>query len=71
LPSIIKDLAIIHGEIRVIPLNKGQYIAISRIITISNGDNFEISVLDSFRFMPSELNTLASNLDSEQMYITR
>jgi len=38
----IKDLAIIPGEIKVIPLNKEQYISISKIITISNGDCFEI-----------------------------
>jgi len=47
----IKDLAIIPGEIKVIPLNKEQYISISKIITLSNGDNFEIRFLDSFRFM--------------------
>jgi len=66
----IIDLAIIPHEIKVIPLNKEQYISISKNITISNGDNFEIRVLDSFRFMTA-LDTLASNLDSEQMYITR
>jgi len=67
----IKDFAIIPGETKVIPLNNEQYISISKIITISNGDSFEISFLDSFRFMPSALDTLASNLDSEKMYITR
>jgi len=43
----IKDSAIIPGEIKVIPLKREQYISISKIITISNGDNFEIR-FDSF-----------------------
>jgi len=60
-------LAIGPGDIKVIPLNKEQSISISKIITISNGGNFEIRFLDSFRFMPSVLDTLASNLDSEQI----
>ena len=75
----IKDLAETPGEINCIAKTEENYISFSKTITVDTfvKDDKEIKVkrdirfLDSFRFMPSSLSELASNLtkhDNLQRY---
>jgi len=56
-----QELGKIPGEITVIPINKENHISVSKNIKSLSGTSFEISFLDTYRFMPSSLDTLASN----------
>jgi len=57
----VQELGKIPGEIFVIPINKESYISVSKKKCLS-GNSFEIRFLDTYRFMPSSLDTIASNL---------
>jgi hypothetical protein len=59
---IIRELMKIEGAVSVTPLNKEKYISIYKTIALSNGSNFRIRFIDSFRFLPSSLENLASTL---------
>jgi len=48
----IKELEKIPGEITVIPINKKNYISVSKKKCFSR-NSFEIRFLDTYRFMPS------------------
>ena len=63
----VKELSHVPGEIKVIPINKEHYISLSKIIECENGNSLEIRFLDTFRFMSSSLDALASNLVDEQL----
>jgi len=60
----IQELGKIRGEISVIPINKENYISVSKKIKCLSEISFEIRFLDTYRFMPSSLDTLASYLGS-------
>lgn len=49
-------------ELTIIPLNAEKYISFSQKIT----ENFELRVLDSYRFMESSLSSLCKILDKNQ-----
>jgi len=63
----IQELGKIPGKISVIPINKENYISVSKKIKSLSGNSFEIRFLDTYRFMPSSLDTLVSNLVDDQM----
>ncbi|XP_075158156.1 uncharacterized protein LOC142231433 [Haematobia irritans] len=68
----IKDLLnLIPGNTSVIPLNKELYISVSHKIKFDNGDLLEYRFLDSLRFMPSSLDSLAKNLLDDKMTTVR
>jgi len=64
---LIQELGKIPGEITVIPINKENYISVSKKIKSLSGNSFEIRFLDTYRFMPSSLDTLAPNLVADQL----
>jgi len=47
----IKELGKIPGEITVIPINKENYISVSKNITSLNGTSLEISFLDTYAYI--------------------
>jgi len=56
------------AEISVIPINKENYIFVSKKkMKCLSGNRFEIRFLDTYRFIPSSLDTLASNLVDDQL----
>jgi len=57
----------IPGEISVIPINKENYTSVSKKKKCLSGNSFEIRFLGTYRFMPTSLDTLASNLVDDQM----
>jgi len=57
----------IPAEISVIPVNKENFISVSKKIKSLSGNSFEIRFLVTYRFMPSSLDTLASNLVDDQL----
>ncbi|XP_050340230.1 uncharacterized protein LOC126766507 [Bactrocera neohumeralis] len=67
----IKELSSVKGDINIIPLNKELYISISKRIYINDKDTIELRFLDSFRFMPSSLDSLAKNLNNNDLEITK
>ncbi|XP_075157947.1 uncharacterized protein LOC142231214 [Haematobia irritans] len=64
-------LNLIPGNTSVIPLNKELYISVSHKIKFDNGDLLEYRFLDSLRFMPSSLDSLAKNLLDDKMTTVR
>lgn len=67
----IKELSSVKGDINIIPLNKELYISISKRIYVNDKDIIELRFLDSFRFMPSSLDSLAKNLNNNDLEITK
>nr|XP_032289060.1 uncharacterized protein LOC116649904 [Drosophila virilis] len=63
----VKELSKIEGDVSVIPLNKEFYISISKKIFIGKNEFIELRFLDSFRFMPSSLDSLASYLSDSDL----
>jgi len=63
----VKELIKVPGEISIIPLNKEFYISISKKIYINPNEMLELRFLDSFRFMSSSLDSLASYLKEENL----
>lgn len=55
-------------KIDVIPINKEQYISLTKYIKTDNESIIKLRSLDSFHFMPSSLDKLASNLTSDQFH---
>ncbi|XP_062141781.1 uncharacterized protein LOC133849675 [Drosophila sulfurigaster albostrigata] len=66
----VKELGEIEGEIKVIPLNKELYISISKYLPLRK-NTLEIRFLDTIRFMPSSLDTLAGNLSEENFNVLK
>lgn len=66
----VKELGEIKGDIKVIPLNKELYISISKFVPVKD-DTLEIRFLDSLRFMPSSLSTLAGNLSENNCNVLK
>lgn len=69
----IKELAIqMNGDLTIIPNNTEQYIAFTKVVneddfvTTSFKDKIKLKFIDSCRFMPSSLSTLASFLPSDK-----
>jgi len=62
-----QELGKIPVEISLIPINKENYNSVSKKINSLSGNSFEIRFLDTYRFMPSSLDTLASNLVDDQL----
>lgn len=66
---IIKELATsFEGRINLLPVNTNTYISFTKFVA---GTNINFRFIDSFRFMPSSLEKLASYLRSDQKLITR
>ncbi|CAH0553464.1 unnamed protein product [Brassicogethes aeneus] len=56
------------GDLTVLPATKEKYISFTKFV---DGTNIKLRFVDSYRFMPESLDTLASQLDNEQKKITR
>ncbi|XP_037806202.1 uncharacterized protein LOC119600179 [Lucilia sericata] len=67
----IRELSSIKGDINIIPLNKELYISISKRISVNEKDTIELRFLDSFRFMASSLEKLASYLSDDDLNIVK
>ena len=67
----VKELSSIEGSIDVIPLNKEKYISFSKKIYFNRRELIELRFLDSFRFMPSSLDSLSKNLSDDDLKITK
>lgn len=62
------------GRIDIIPINKENYISFTKCIADSspyNKTTIKLKFIDSFKFMPSSLDKLASYLPKEFFYITK
>jgi len=64
---LVNELSKIDGKISITPLYKEFYIFISKKVVIRNNEIFELTFLDSFRFMPSSLDSLASYLKEQNL----
>jgi len=63
----VQELGKIHCVISIIPINEKNYISVSKNMKFFSGNSFEIRFLDTYRLMPSSLDTLASNLVDDQL----
>lgn len=63
----VKELSAIPGDINIIPLNKELYVSVS--INLNAKNTIELRFLDSFRFMPLGLESLASYLDDSDLNV--
>lgn len=66
----MKSLGKINGDIKIIPLNKENYISLSKHIQLGY-DSFEMRFLDSNRFLQSSIDSLAKNLLIDDLMITK
>lgn len=57
----------LEGQINLLPINKEKYIAFTKNV---DGTNIKLRFIDSFRFMPSSLEKLASYLSNNKKRIT-
>lgn len=64
----IKELPSIDGDINIIPLNQEQYISIWKKFYIIEKKEIELRFLDSFKFMPSSLQSPADNLSETNLF---
>lgn len=67
----IKDLDKIGGQISIVPLNKEKYISISTKILMNEKERqfLELRFLDSFRFLPFSIDTIAKTLSKTDFSI--
>lgn len=63
---LIRELAKIKGETKVIPINKERFIAIFKKIQLEDNSQFTIRIIDSFKFLSSSLDKLAKTLNRDQ-----
>lgn len=62
---IVHALNFAEGEVQIIPQNKEKYISFSKILII-NGHKINLRFIDSFKFVSSSLDSLASNLNNDK-----
>ncbi|XP_047515259.1 uncharacterized protein LOC125056273 [Pieris napi] len=58
---IVHALNFDEGQVEVLPQNKEKYISFSKVLKINNS-NVTLRFVDSLKFLPSSLDTLAKNL---------
>ena len=63
----IKILGEDKSYLKLIPDNEEKYISFSKVLRMYDGGYIELRFIDSYRFLASSLDTLSSNLDSEQL----
>ena len=62
----IKEFGNVEGDLKVIPQTDEKYISMTQNVKVGDGWR-ELRFLDSFRFMPSSLDKLSSNLSTDQL----
>ena len=67
----VKSLSNIQGDVSIIPLNKENYISLSKRIYLDAKNTFEIRFLDSNRFLQSSISSLAKNLSPDDLKLTK
>ncbi|XP_055385864.1 uncharacterized protein LOC129614933 [Condylostylus longicornis] len=70
-PGCENDFHLENGNINVIPINKENYISLSKWIEYEENKFVEIRFLDSFRFMDTSLELLASYLSDSDLLTVR
>lgn len=70
---IVRELGCDTNPIKVIPNTEEKYISFSKSVRVQHAknNNIEVRFLDSFRFMPSSLSTLANNLPKDDFHETK
>ena len=63
----VKNLGEDKSNLKLIPDNEEKYISFSKVLKIAENDFIELRFIDSFRFLASNLNTLSSNLEPNQV----